>query len=221
MVTKTSKILYTDGLLPFQQASWSLLGSQIATFCSELFRNVDRLCETSMCVLNSWNMCVGGTLRFGEAFGSSKIGSCVKKIFIWFSVRIFEFRCENCTRNIRKRLYRWPAAIWGGILSHSGTPCGGSSNFKYWTFRWKEQIWTIWSVLKIAVDTLRSLWGHFGVTPGWLWIQFGINFGALWGHFEVVLGPFWCHFEVTLGSRWVILKSCGDHFGGFWGRIPN
>ena len=76
-----------------------------------------------VCVLEiRENICVGGTLRFGEAFRSSKIGSCVTKIFILFSVRAFELRCENCTRNKRKRLYRWPAAILGGILSHSGAP---------------------------------------------------------------------------------------------------
>ena len=38
------------------------------------------------------------------------------------------------------------------------------------------------------IQTMGSLWGHFGVT-----------LGSLWGHFGVTLGPLWGHLAATLG----------------------
>ena len=59
----------------------------------------------------------------------------------------------------------------------------------------------------VTLESLFTLWGHFGVAVGSIWNHFGVTLKLLWGHFEFTLGLLLGDFEITLGSFGVILES--------------
>jgi hypothetical protein len=65
----------------------------------------------------------------------------------------------------------------------------------------------------ISMESLGSVWGHFGVSSG----RFGFTLGSLWGslfvHSGVSFESLWGNFGSVLVHFGISLKSLWDHFG--------
>ena len=57
--------------------------------------------------------------------------------------------------------------------------------------------------------SLRSLWGHIGITLGSLWNHFGVTFGSRYVHCGLNFGLVGDHFGISF-------VSCWDHFRIIW-----
>jgi hypothetical protein len=55
--------------------------------------------------------------------------------------------------------------------------------------------WIIHGYPMISMESVGSVWGHFGVSLG----RVGVTLVSLWSHFGITLGSLWDQFWVTLG----------------------
>ena len=65
----------------------------------------------------------------------------------------------------------------------------------------------------LSMESLGSVWGHFGITLGLLWDQFGVTLE----YFGINLVSLWCHFGSLWGRPGVSFGSLGNNFGVHFG----